>query len=163
MSWWNRPAHTWDARTSVRPSSLLPLPPLQGHCCKRAWIPPLQLGPPHLDEFEAGELLLQCFNPNHQPGQAENLVLIREPLAVLQQRLQLPVHLTRPMGNNSQPRQDCATLHHSRDNPFPWLREASPKQFPHSFVSTWLGFFDLAFYRHSLGLKSCRDALQDYP
>lgn len=54
---------------------------------------PVQLGASHLYELEAGELLLQRFDAHHQPGQAENLVLIREALSVLQQGFQLPVHL----------------------------------------------------------------------
>lgn len=49
--------------------------------------------PPHLDEFEAGEFLLQGFDADHEAGQAQHLVFIREALTVLQQRLQLPIHL----------------------------------------------------------------------
>lgn len=45
------------------------------HCLPSNSLPP-QPGAAHLDELEAGELLLQGLDAHHQPGQAENLVLV---------------------------------------------------------------------------------------
>lgn len=48
----------------------------------------------YLNELETGESLFCCFHPHHETAQRYHLLLILQPIPILQQSLQLLIHLS---------------------------------------------------------------------